>query len=297
MFAERAADRGAAGFDPSFAAPRLDPTARTARGRWVTDGRSQKTYEGRGTATGRMKKVLASIGIGNATVDTVLESTTVEPGQSVDAEVHIDGGSVEQTVDRIELELETQYATDDGYREVTIDRLHLSDSLGIEPGQSEVRATTVEIPYATPVTLGRVDVWVETELDISMAVDPEDKDSLDVQPTPRMRALFDAMEGLGFSFRSAECEADPYGRYSTGPFVQEFEFRPSGGPFAGRVDEVELVCRPGADELTVFVEIDRRGGLLSELADTDERKTSLTIADADDTTLRDRLEDAIERHA
>ncbi|WP_318567627.1 sporulation protein [Salinigranum marinum] len=244
-----------------------------------------------------MKKVLASIGIGNATVDTALQSTTVEPGQSVDAEIHIDGGSVEQTVERIELELETQYATDDGYKTVTIDRLHLSDGLSIEPGQSEVRTTAVEIPYATPVTLGRVDVWVETELDISMAVDPEDKDYLDVQPTPRMRALFDAMEGLGFSFRSAECEADPYGRYSPGPFVQEFEFRPSDGPFAGRVDEVELVCRPSADELTVFVEIDRRGGLLSELADTDERKTSVTITDADDAALRDRLEDAIERHA
>lgn len=57
-----------------------------------------------------MKKVLASIGIGNATVDTVLPSTTVTPGESVDAEVRIEGGDAEQAVDRIELELETATA-------------------------------------------------------------------------------------------------------------------------------------------------------------------------------------------
>jgi sporulation-control protein len=264
----------------------------------VTDVGSQKTYVGRGTASGRMKKVLASIGIGNATVDTVLASTTVTPGESIDAEIRIEGGSAEQSVEAIELDIETRYATEDGYEEGTIDRIRLSDGFTIEPGESDVRTTTVEIPHATPVTLGRVKVWVETELEIAMAVDPEDRDPLEVNPTPRMQALFDAMEDLGFSFHSAEVEADPYGRYSTGlPFVQEFEFRPSGGTFAGRVDEIELVCSPAADELTVFVEIDRRGGLLSELADADERKTSFTVEGVDRATIRRRLEDAIERHA
>jgi sporulation-control protein len=244
-----------------------------------------------------MKKVLASIGIGNATVDTVLASTTVQPGQSVDAEIRVEGGSADQSVDRIELDVETQYATDDGYKEVTVERLTLSDGFEIEAGESDVYTTTIDVPYATPVTLGRVKVWVETELEIAMAVDPEDRDPLDVQPTPRMQATFDAMEGLGFSFRSAECEADPYGRYTTGgAFVQEFEFRPSGGPFAGRVDEVELVCRPGPDELALYVEVDRRGGLLSELADADERKTSLSVDSADGAAIRDRLEEAIERN-
>jgi sporulation-control protein len=43
-----------------------------------------------------MKKVLASIGIGAATVDTVLPSQTVTPGETVPADVHITGGDVEQ---------------------------------------------------------------------------------------------------------------------------------------------------------------------------------------------------------
>ncbi|WP_435180815.1 sporulation protein [Halorussus sp. AFM4] len=245
-----------------------------------------------------MKKVLASVGIGSATVDTVLSSTTVTPGETVDAEVHVSGGSAEQEVGAIRFELETRYATEEGYRETDVDRFTLTEGLTVEPDQEETRSVQIEIPYGTPATLGNIDVWVETELDIDWAVDPEDKDYLDVQPTPRLQAVFDAMEELGFSFRSAECEADPYGRYGSGHrFVQEFEFRPQSGPFRGDLDEVELVARESADELTLFVEIDRRGGLLSEMAETDESKTSLTVRDADVATVRDDLERAIERHA
>ena len=245
-----------------------------------------------------MKKVLASVGIGSATVDTVLSSTTVTPGETVDAEVHVSGGSAEQEVGAIRFELETTYATEEGYEEADVDRFTLTDDLTIEPDQEETRSVEIEIPYGTPVTLGNVDVWVETELDIDWAVDPEDRDYLDVQPTPRLQAVFDAMEELGFSFRSAECEADPYGRYGSGHrFVQEFEFRPQSGPFRGDLDEVELVARESAEELTLFVEVDRRGGLLSEMAEMDESKTSLTVRDADAATIRDDLERAFERHA
>jgi sporulation-control protein len=243
-----------------------------------------------------MKKVLASVGIGNATVDTVLASSTVQPGQSVDAEIHVEGGSAEQTVDAIELDVETRCATEDGSTEVDVGRLRLSDGFTIEPGQSDVRSATIDIPYATPITLGRVEVWVETELDIAMAVDPEDRDHLDVQPTPRMQAVFDAMDELGFSFRSAECQIEHSGRYAAGrAFVQEFEFHAAGGPFRGQVDEVELVFDPAADALTVFVEVDRRAGILSELADADEQTTSISVESTDVATVRDQLEAVVEQ--
>ena len=244
-----------------------------------------------------MRRVLASVGIGNASVDTVLPSETVTPGETVDAEVHIVGGDVEQEVDAIRLELETRYRTDNGYREVDIDRFTLAEGLTIEPDAEETRSVSLDIPYGTPVTLGSVDVWVETELDIAIAVDPEDRDYLDVRPTPRLQAVFDAMDDLGFSFRTAECEADPYGRYGASrTFVQEFEFRPSSGPFRGQVDEVELVARPGPDELDVFVEVDRRGGLLSEMTETDERTDRTAVRTTDPDAVRDDLRALIERH-
>lgn len=104
------------------------------------------------------------------------------------------------------------------------------------------------------------------------------------------------MEDLGLSFYSAECEADPYDRYvGSGRFVQEFEFRANGGPFRGDLDEVELIANPGPEELQLFVEIDRRGGLLSELADTDERTVSTTIRSTDHHPGRTALDDRTAR--
>jgi sporulation-control protein len=244
-----------------------------------------------------MRQVLASIGIGNATVDTVLPSTSVRPGESVDAEVRVEGGEAAQDVSYIDLELETQYATDDGYRTATIDRLHLTDGFTVDAGESLAFDTALEIPWATPVTLGRVDVWVETELEIDLAVDPEDRDYLDVEPTPRMEAVFDAVDDLGFSFRTADCQGDPYGRYVTGRrFVQEFEFRPRGGRFAGDVDEIELVFDPQPGALRVFVEVDRRGGLLAEAMDADESHERFELAEPDRDAARDRIESLLAKH-
>ncbi|MFC7229461.1 sporulation protein [Salinirubellus salinus] len=241
-----------------------------------------------------MKKVLATIGIGNASVDTVLPSTTVRPGESVEAEVRMQGGNAEQDVSRIELEVETRFLTDDGYRDGTVGRMHLSDGFTLDPDEERVETTTIEVPWDTPVTVGSVDVWVETELDVT-GVDPEDVDYLDVQPTARLQAVFDALEELGLSLYQSECSRDPYSRYGGG-IVQEFEFRPSGGPFAGDLDELEVVARESAEELVVYLEVDRRGGLLSEMADTDESHTSLTVTSTDPTVVREDLRRVVEKY-
>jgi sporulation-control protein len=245
-----------------------------------------------------MKKVLASIGIGNATVDTVLPTETVRPGETVDADVHITGGDVEQEIGTVRFEIETRYRTEEGYEEVDIDRFTLAEGLMIDAGEEETRQVSIDIPYATPITTGGIEVWVETELDIDLAVDPEDKDHLDVRPTPRLQTVFDAMDDLGFSLRTAECEADPHGHYTSGRrFVQEFEFRANAGKFRDDIDEVELVARPGPDELTLFPEIDRRAGLLREMADIDERRSRLTVESTDVATIRDDLADLIRKHS
>ena len=57
-------------------------------------------------STVAIKKLLASIDIGNATVDTVLPSETVRPGETVGAEVRIVGGNATQEVGAIRFELE-----------------------------------------------------------------------------------------------------------------------------------------------------------------------------------------------
>jgi sporulation-control protein len=240
-----------------------------------------------------MKKVLATIGIGNATVDTVLASETVRPGETVDAEIRVEGGDADQEVRHIDLEFETYYHTDDGRREGTVDTARLAEGFTIEAGASRTIDTQVEIPWGTPLTMGGVDVWLETELDVT-GLDPEDKDYLDVRPTERMQAVFDAAESLGLSLRTAKNEEVP--GWGSNRFVQEFEFRPGGGPFRGDLDELELIFDPGPNRLTVAVEVDRAGGLLAEMADVDERKDSLVVETADTAAVERDIREIVERN-
>ena len=53
--------------------------------------------------------LLNRIGIGSAEIDTILDTETVQPGDSVPARIEIEGGSDDQEVDEIDLAIVTRY--------------------------------------------------------------------------------------------------------------------------------------------------------------------------------------------
>lgn len=243
-----------------------------------------------------MKRVLSSIGIGNATVDTVLPTTTLVPGQTVDADVEIRGGNAEQEIDGIYFALATRYHTDDATSTGVIDKWQVAESFAIGDGDERTLDVSFDVPYSTPVSVGRTNVWLKTGLDIDWAVDPSDRDDVSVEPTDRLQALFDAADQLGLTLRNAQCVSAPRSLRGATRFVQEFEYRASGGEFGSALDELELVPQETADGLDVHVEVDRRGGLLSEMADADERFDRFSYDHADAEQVAEQLRDVIRRN-
>jgi sporulation-control protein len=65
------------------------------------------------------------------------------------------------------------------------------------------------------------------------------------------------------------------------PFVQEFEFVPTTGPFHGRWRELEMVAYRTEDSLQMWFEIDRHRegakGMLASLLGVGQLKRELTI--------------------
>lgn len=251
------------------------------------------------------KRMLSSVGIGSAKVDTVLDSDHYAPGQLMTGTVHITAGDVEQRVDEIYFSVHSTYDVerDNTTHTYTADlaKYKLSDAFTLRPGDRREIPVSFPLPHTAPLTLGKTKVWVQTGLDIKQAIDPGDRDYLQVGPGPLVAALFQAIEQLGFSYYDAECEQAPAGfRYKV-PFVQEFEFKPYRGPFAGRLDELEVVCFPGPDRVEIMLEIDRRarGGasFLDELLNRDETKLRLTLTEADLPTLADQLRDIIAHYS
>ncbi|OBT15645.1 sporulation control protein Spo0M [Vibrio sp. UCD-FRSSP16_10] len=239
------------------------------------------------------KKTLASLGIGSATVDAVLQQETLIPGDKVSVVIHVYGGATEQIIDHIDLKLCCLYMAEKEQRQphsegalrrkvpqnYVLDKWDLPYSFTIHPAQERTFEIELDVPLNTPLTIGDSKVWLETALDIDLAIDPTDKDMLTVRPDPVMDKIFTELEELGLRIRQVECEA---AKGFAMPFVQEFEFVPTTGVFHGTWREVEIIAYRDDKQLQLWFEIDRQrkglGGLLSNLLGSSDLNCYLPLS-------------------
>lgn len=230
-------------------------------------------------------KILASIGIGAAKVDTRIDNPRVRAGDSIKGEVHIKGGSIEQIIENIYMYLYTEYIKEVNDNKIKQKEIlmtyNLGDKLVIKPGEQQVLPFQFTIPDNTPVSINRQKTYLSTGLDIEMAIDPTDLDPLHILPHPTMQAVFDVLDRMGFkhSYDSGRCEyRRGFGRL---PFVQEFELKPTA-KYRTQLDELELIFTFQSDGVQVFMEVDKRarglGGLLLEAMDLDEHYVRFRIS-------------------
>jgi len=233
------------------------------------------------------RKALATLGIGGASVDAVLDSATSVPGGTLRGRITLQGGRVEQEIRSIEVAVETDYV--DEHDDFSTTHTHamglhrIPAPIIVPPGSRKEIPFAIEVPWGAPLTLETQRSWLATRLDVESAVDPKDRDELRIRPTPLQGRLLEAMQELGFRIRQARCEKSRLGRGL--PFVQEIEMRAAAGPFRGRLDEVDVVAWAAPGSLEVLLEVDRRArglrSLLSELAGGDESRIRVVFTDAE----------------
>lgn len=257
---------------------------------------------------GFARRLLSSIGVGAATVDTKLEKDELHLGEEVKGVIEVRGGDSEQEIDGIRLEVQTHYKRESGDNTVTetgtIERIPVSGHAVLK-GQKEELPFSFRLPYDTPLSVGRTSVWVRTALDVKMAFDPSDSDKITVRPNRTIEAVFDAVKDLGFVLHEADNEELPHRLRRRLPFGQEFEFKARSGEFRGRLDELEMVLFPEEGSVDVIFQIDRRarglGSFLSESLGTDESYAGVTITDEDASRgshhVAEKLGEAIRRHS
>jgi len=239
-----------------------------------------------------MGKLLSSIGIGSATVDTILPAETIRPGETVRLRVEMVGGDAEQTIDGMYFRLEAEA---EGVEEITVDEYVVEEGLTLQSGAERTRYVDVDVPLWTPLTLGETTVWLETGLDIDWAVDPTDSDALEVVPEQFVAALLDAVDALDFAFEGTSVERVPW--VDDAPFAQKLRFRPDG-QFRQSITDLVVTVVPRGDDVRLFVEIDQRDTAAEQSGmDFNEQEVSMTVDTADAGLLRRRLSAALERFA
>ena len=227
------------------------------------------------------RNLMAKLGAGNASVDTLLDSPVTTPGGTVTGTVHLTGGTVAQDIAECRVSLQARVEVESGDSEwkedVVFGTAVVAGAGRIEPG---VRAA---VPFAFPVpwqcpftavdgwTLRGVAIGLRTRVDIPGGSDPGDLDAVTVEPLPVQRTVLQALTGLGFAFRGADVEK---GRLAGSdlPFYQEVEFAPPSS-LRGRVNELEVTFLASPRGVEVVLEVDRRGGLFTEGRDAFGRFT------------------------
>jgi len=232
-------------------------------------------------------KILASVGIGSAKVDTRLRHHSFYHGQIIEGEIHIQGGKIQQQIEDIYLSLITTYKQESNDSTLTLEceliKQHLSDCFSLQPHQQKVLPFSLKIPDQTPLTINRQPVYLRTGLGISFAIDPTDKDYLEIKPHPLMQLFFNGLDQLGFKLKSCECEYNRY-NYQKRQFIQEFEFYPLG-KYRSHLDELEVIFDLTGNNLNVLLEIDRKAkgfkSLMAEAFDLDESHVKFSMTSYD----------------
>lgn len=233
-----------------------------------------------------LNKILATVGIGGARVDARVGPGPHLPGGTLNGEIFVRGGSAEQEIRGLYLRVMTDYeqeSDDHKYRvDFTLAEFRIPEAFTLRPNEERGFDFSIHLPASTPVSIGQQKVWLKTGLDIAGAVDSADKDPLQVQPTPLMGRVLSGMEHLGFRLNRANCEK---GRGTGVPFVQEFEFKPQGGAYRGRLDEVDVVFHVYDGSLDVLLEVDRKArglaGFFESAMNMDERYVRVHFDDTD----------------
>ncbi len=244
--------------------------------------------------------MMARLGSGGAGVETVLDQPETTPGGTVTGTVHVTGGTVAQDVTEVRVALQATVEVESGdsswREEVTFGTAAIAGAARIEPGERRSVPFSLPVPWQCPVTA--IDGWqlrgmrvgLRTRLDIAGAVDPGDLDPVTVLPLPVQRTVLHALDGLGFAFRGADVEKGRI-RGSELPFYQEVEFTPPRG-LRGRVNELEVTFLADPQGVDVVLEVDRRGGLLTEGRDVGAR-LRLSHSDTDVRSVAAHLDAAI----
>ncbi|TAF33256.1 MAG: hypothetical protein EAZ57_06675 [Cytophagales bacterium] len=209
------------------------------------------------------QRMLASIGIGAAKVDTVLEKEELVAGEHVKGYVHLKGGSTDQKIDKVSLFLLAQIpfgTAEEGGRTVyTIAELDvLTVPLTLKAKENQRIDFVFEVPTDTPTSLSQnTQLWFKTSAGIEDALDPTDADHVKIHPNFINSAILTAFKELDFSISGLSYEPRHYRMNTRFPFVQKLEFKPKSR-FKEVLSELELVMVSHSTHTELFFELDRK---------------------------------------
>lgn len=224
------------------------------------------------------KKLLASLGVGAAKIDLVLDSEVVTMGEAVTGKVYVQGGEVKQQIEELEVhfKLASSYKKGDHIRQVneTIATIPvIQEDFTVHPGEKREFDFYFECPELLPVSSVNTHYYFQSNLEINAGIDAKDRDIVSVEPSGLLKNFLGGFTRLGFVH---------YGEGYTGRKdggVQIIQFHPTTW-MRGKFDEIVFSYQPehAVKSIRGFFELDKKTkgliGMLADELDLDEKKGS-----------------------
>jgi sporulation-control protein len=197
------------------------------------------------------RKFLSKLGIGSANINLVLHHSQVRLGETISGEFFIEGGTVEQDINKIDVELRLALNQNGQVQTKTVATIPVASAFVIQAGERKVLPFTYELPKTLPVSRHGIHYTFVTRLDIAGGIDHLDEDALQILPPLPLEKIFAAFEKLGFREKATSGSLKPYG--------QEFEMFPTE-QFREIVQEVEFFAFLEEEGVRLLLEVDVHAG-------------------------------------
>jgi sporulation-control protein len=239
--------------------------------------------------------IRSRVGLGSATLETVLPDEDYSPGDAVEAVVEVTGGTSDQRIEVVHCSIVAMRDTGGDEVEYEVDRFDLLEEFVIEASETARIPFTVTFPQWTPITFENVGVRIDLGADIRWAVDPHDSIEVAIVPDPLLAATLEAVSRLEFEFKRSWLHAVDW--VADREFVQVFEFDP-GQDYADRVERLLLTPIPETDRLRLNVEIDRIDAVADQYdLDFNRDEVPFVVRSPKPSLIQGRLQHEIESHS
>lgn len=191
-----------------------------------------------------LNKAIASAGFGSAKVDICLDTQKICEGEQITGFISIFGGKIEQKASKVSLILMTHVDFEEenyeNRKSIELSRYYIAKDIQIKPNVTIKIPFSFVIPNDTPISFHDNMIWLETSLDIKMAIDPSNKNYIQVTPHPFMQRILDVLQKeLKFAMTNYENIYVPNNGTHL-PIVQVFEFN-SISHLIENLDEMKMI--------------------------------------------------------
>jgi sporulation-control protein len=127
-----------------------------------------------------LRRMMSKLGVGSAHVDLVLNKHVYKPGEFIEGQLHIHGGTVEQKVNKLDVDLIRKTVLNGKETTDIVATIPVTDEFVIEENEKKVLPFSYKLPESMIPSQKGISYRFVTRLDIEDGVDTLDFDYIQI---------------------------------------------------------------------------------------------------------------------